>query len=83
MQRSVEERLALVEQQCDAYMLIILALMEQSWPRVEHRTERRETICDSIEKAFGRIRPDEHSHVSLQRVLGEVERMFDLADEMP
>jgi hypothetical protein len=82
MEKPPEERIALLEGQCDAYMLIIAALIADAWPNDIHRIERRETICEAVERTFARVSPGEFNHQTLQQVLGEVERLFRMAGEI-
>lgn len=83
MQNSDAERITRLESQSTAYRLIIIALIADAWPAAAHRAERRERICGAIEDMFGRTPAGDGNHLNLHRILGEVERLFDLAADAP
>lgn len=77
MAKTTEERLVELEAQNMAMAAVLYDLIWDAWPLEQHRKERRDSACRAVEAVFGSMEPSAANHDLVQRILGEVERLFE------
>ena len=75
----MEERIQALEEQSMAYGLVLGSLIAAAWSTKDDRNHVRDVCCDSLEANYAdKLTPGAHERI--QRMLHEVEALFQLAE---
>jgi hypothetical protein len=82
-ERTVEERLADVEDDIMAFGIVLVGLIDKAYPTQEARSAARERACRAIEAIYGAGDLKVLSHERLQKTIHELESLFRRGADMP